>query len=145
MAKKQEKPKPQTGRPSKYDPKYCDEVIAHMRQGLSFETFAAKIDVNRDTIYEWRNQHDEFSDAVKKGFDLSQTYWEQMGVAGMAGKIKNFNATIWIFNMKNRFKWRDRQPEEVDVVVNNYSNMSEEDLDAQIQEKQKNLRAGSND
>ena len=35
-------------------------------------------------------------------------YWEQLGIDGATGSDK-FNAPAWIFNMKNRFKWSDRQ------------------------------------
>ncbi len=29
-------------------------------------------------------------------------------MAGMTGKVPGFNATIWIFNMKNRHGWADK-------------------------------------
>jgi hypothetical protein len=32
-----------------------------------------------------------------------------MGIAGSSGKLKGFQTGAWIFNMKNRFSWRDRQ------------------------------------
>jgi hypothetical protein len=108
------------GRPTDYDPKYCQELIDHMKGGLSFESFAALADVNRDTLYEWVKVHPEFSDAKKRGTDLNLIWWERIGRAAMlghAGKdadgkpipLKNFNATLWIFNMKNRHGWRDKQ------------------------------------
>ena len=34
-------------------------------------------------------------------------YWEEQGIKGMTGKIPFFNATTWIFNMKNRFSYAD--------------------------------------
>ena len=33
----------------------------------------------------------------------------------MGGKDNPFNSTIWIFNMKNRFNWRDKKETTVDV------------------------------
>lgn len=82
-----------------------------MSSGLSFESFASVAGVHRDTLYEWLAKHREFSDAKKRGEALSLRQWEQLGIDGMLGKVKGFNATIWIFNMKNRFRWRDLQPE----------------------------------
>lgn len=92
------------GRPTKYEPHYGAMLIDHMTQGLSFETFAAIIHVDRDTLYEWRKVHPEFSDAYKRGKDLSQLAWERIGLAGTAGKIPGFNVAGYIFNMKVRFQ-----------------------------------------
>lgn len=118
------------GRPSTYNENYCEMVIKHMEQGYSIESFAGVIDVHKDTIYEWKKHHEEFSDAVKKGVAKSQLFWEQLGIKGTMGlpvkykeKVRdadgnvievektsaNFNPTCWIFNMKNRFNWTDRQ------------------------------------
>jgi hypothetical protein len=100
------------GRPSKYKKEFCDELIAHMAQGLSFESFAAKVDANPDTLFTWAKRHREFSEAKKKGTARSLLFWETMGRNGAAGKIKGFVPAPWIFNMKNRFGWRDRQEDD---------------------------------
>lgn len=100
------------GRPSKYRKEYCELLVSHMEGGLSFESFAAEVGVIPDTLYEWVKKHPEFSDAKKRGWALSQLFWEKIGIAGATGRIRGFNAASWIFNMKNRFKWRDLQPEE---------------------------------
>lgn len=100
-----------TGRPTDYDESFCERLIVHMASGLSFESFAGEIGVNRDTLYQWAKVHKEFSDAKKTGTERARSFWEKMGIAGAAGEIKNFNCTAWIFNMKNRFReeWSDRQ------------------------------------
>lgn len=89
-----------------------------MEDGYSFESFAGVIRVSRDTIYEWVKKHKEFSDAKKVGRALSLKYWETVGKDGLYNEIikgddgltvtRSINATIWIFNMKNRFRWKDR-------------------------------------
>lgn len=96
------------GRPSKYKKAFCQQLLTHMGEGLSFESFASEIGVHRDTLYEWAKQYPDFSDAKKRGTDLALKWWERIGQAGMVGKIKGFNAAVWIFSMKNRFKWSDR-------------------------------------
>lgn len=95
------------GRPSSYKPEYCDMLINHMKEGLSFESFAADVNSCKDTIYKWTKKYPEFAYAKKKGHSLCLKFWEKLGRAGTAGKIPNFNATSWIFNMKNRFFWRN--------------------------------------
>ena len=95
------------GRPTSYKPEYCEAVEKHMAQGRAFETFAANIGVHRDSLYEWQKKHPAFSDSIKRGQALSYKYWESIGIAGATGKLKGFNAAVWIFTMKNKFKWRD--------------------------------------
>ncbi len=103
------KPKNKGGRPSKYKPEYCAALIKHMGVDLlSYETFAAIVKVNVDTLYQWEGVHPEFSEAKKQAFLENKLGWEKIGMMGMAGKIAGFNATLWIFNMKNRHQWRDR-------------------------------------
>lgn len=96
------------GRPTKYKPEYCEQLIQHMSEGLMFESFAAVIDVNKDTLYEWCKRHPAFSEAKKTAISKNLLFYDKMSIAAMAGKIKNFNATTYIFNMKNRHHWRDR-------------------------------------
>jgi len=96
------------GRPSLYDPKYCKEIIVWMARGFSIKSFAGKIGVDESTIYSWIDKHKELNQSIKRGRAKSVLYWEQIGMLGMMGKIPNFNATIWIFNMKNRLGWSDK-------------------------------------
>lgn len=96
------------GRPTKYKPEMCQQVIDFMAQGYSKEATAAQIGIAKDTLYEWVKKHTEFSDAIKEGEDKSRLWWEKIGMAGMVGKVPGFNATTWIFNMKNRHNWADK-------------------------------------
>jgi hypothetical protein len=145
-----EKTESNAGCPTKYKPEFCKRLIDHMSMGYSFESFAPHVDVHRDTLYEWVKVHPEFSDAKKIAFDKNLLFWETQGIEGLytetiydedgnIQKTKSINSTIWIFNMKNRHAWRDRQKDESDVVVNNFSALSDEDIEKKIQEKIKAL------
>lgn len=96
------------GRPTKYDEKFCELLIKHMSQGLSFESFAAQCDCHWDSLYEWVKVYPEFSEAKKIGMSKALEVWEKIGMQGTIGKIRNFNTGSWIFNMKNRFRWADK-------------------------------------
>lgn len=96
------------GRPTLYRQEYCALLIEHCEQGLSFEAFAGLIGVAVDTINEWANVHTEFSAAKKVASAKCRIFWERMGRSIALGKLKNANAAVYIFNMKNRFRWRDR-------------------------------------
>ena len=102
------------GQPTKYKPEYCEQLLAHMRGGLSFDSFAALCESHIDTLYEWAKRHPEFSDAKKRGQALSLRFWEQTGLDGIRGQIQYFNASAWIFAMKNRFKWRNEPEPEME-------------------------------
>lgn len=144
---------PKVGRPSKYKPEFCQGLIEHMGQGFSFESFAAVIEVNRDTLYAWEKEYLEFSDAKSIAFDKNLMFWEKLGIDHILNESESFgegvsrskslNSTIWIFNMKNRHKWRDRQPDESADVNVNINNLSDTDLNAKIEEKMKKLNGGN--
>lgn len=102
------------GRPTDYDPSYCEKLIAHMTMGLSFESFAATINTHRATLYDWVQKFPEFDDAKKKGIEKSLLWHEAHGNKSIAGGNKNFNSTAWIFAMKNKFRWADRVVHEGD-------------------------------
>lgn len=93
------------GRPSKYRPEYCDMVVEHMSHGYGLETFAAKISVCKDTVYEWTKVFPEFSDAVERGRCASLRYWETIGILGTMGKIK-LNSRLFALQMANKHGWR---------------------------------------
>lgn len=110
---------------SKYRREFDAMLLQHLSEGLSFEAFAGVVKVNRDTLYQWIKRYSSFKEAKEEGTSQSLLYWEGMGISGTVGKIPGFNTAMWIFNMKNRFRWRDRQevknlgPEEqfTDVVT----------------------------
>jgi hypothetical protein len=109
--------KRKVGRPTTYKPEYCEMLVEHMKDGLSFESFAAVVNVNRDTVHEWKRVHPEFSESKNRGEAQSMIWWEKLGRAAAAGKVPNFNAAVFIFSMKNKFGWRDRIDANIQVDV----------------------------
>lgn len=106
-----------SGRPSKYDEEYCEKVIDLGKQGLSITQMAFELKIHKDTLYEWKKVHPDFSDAIKKARDYSQAYWENALAKAALGKNDADtvpNPTLMIFQMKNRFpdEWREKQVQE---------------------------------
>lgn len=99
------------GRPTKYDPAFCDRVIEMAKQGASKAEMALDLDIAYSTFDVWQNENEEFSEAVKRAERFSQGWWEKQGRLATFGGVEGYNATSFIFNMKNRFKddWREKQ------------------------------------
>ena len=97
------------GRPTKYKPEMCAQLVDAMAEGFSKEAAAAQIGVAKQRLYDWAEKHEEFRDAIKEGEQRCLNFWEGIGIQGVRGHIEGFNASAWIFNMKNRAHWRDRQ------------------------------------
>ena len=101
------------GRPSKYKPEFCDQLIEHMKEGLGYEIFAATVGVCDDTLRHWEQAHPEFLAAKKRGRALQAIWWHKLGRAASAGKIEGFNATAFVWCTKNMLGWRDKH--DVDI------------------------------
>lgn len=100
------------GRPSEYDPAFCDRVIALGREGKSKAAMAADIGVSRQTIDTWAKTHAEFLDAITHALLLSQVWWENAGQKGLTAD--KFNASVWSRSMAARFPedWRENNRHE---------------------------------
>ena len=94
-------------RPTKYKPSMCKVVIDLMQEGASQQEVLATLDISNDTFYRWKKENEEFSETIKRGVQLSQGWWERQGRVSL--KDREFNYTGWYMNMKNRFKWADKQ------------------------------------
>src|SRR5690625_5270401 len=87
------------GRPSKYKPEYCEAVVQHMADGASLTSFAADIDVGRQTIARWINEHEEFRYAVTRGKAKCAAWWEKVARANAV--TGDGNATLTVFGLTN--------------------------------------------
>lgn len=95
------------GRPTEYKPEYCERVIEFMRSGAALVEVADDLDICVDTLAEWRKKHPEFAEAIKKGIKKSEAWWVRNGRVNLENK--DFSATLWYMNMKNRFGWADKK------------------------------------
>jgi hypothetical protein len=93
-------------------------VVEEMKKGYSIEAVCGVLMISKDTLYRWLKDPDKkaLSDAKKLGEALSRYQWETWGVEGAKGELPGFNSASWIFNMKNRFGWRDKA--DIDQKVN---------------------------
>lgn len=99
------------GRPSVYDPAMCEKVIELGKQGKSVTQIACALDVVKQTLHNWMDQHPEFLDAMTRARAFSQSWWEEMGQAGLT--TPGFNASLWAKNVSCRFREDYSEPKNV--------------------------------
>lgn len=76
------------GRPTLYKPEYCQQLVDHMAQGGSFESFAATPRVSFATLYNWEDEFPDFLEAKNKGMALNLKFYEDMAKIGMSGQLR---------------------------------------------------------
>jgi len=101
------------GRPSKYTPAACGILMDAMSHGKSKTSVAAILGVHRDTLYEWGTKHPAFSDALRHGEQLCESFWLQICIdesLGIPGAQVKGGA---IMAMRNVLKWETRDKVEM--------------------------------
>lgn len=99
-----------TGRKSKYDEFIAGKglvlVEGWARDGLTDDQIAHNIGIRRSTLYEWKNKHSDFADAIKRSKEVADYEVE----SALFKKAKMGDTTAQIFWLKNRKpdKWRDK-------------------------------------
>lgn len=97
----------------KYRKEMCGIAEQVLAGGESLAAICADLDITRTTLYEWRDNHADFKDAINRGLQKAQRRWEKIGQDGIVGNYEKFNSAPWIFTMKNRF--RDDYTEDKDT------------------------------
>lgn len=99
-----EKPvKRPVGRPSKYKPEYCDVILKMAaEEGAGPAEYAAEFGIDRTTLYDWAEQHEDFSTALKRAKINEQAWWEKTGKKGLFAD--KFNALVWKTSVQARFR-----------------------------------------
>jgi hypothetical protein len=96
-----------------YTKTWCNKtakVLPQMfKDGQSKAEVAAALGISRPTFDLLISEHETFREAYQLGKTLSEAWWTKVGRAASAGKLAGANGSMWIFNMKNRFDWSDKQ------------------------------------
>ena len=122
MAKTKTEAKRKRGKPPaatkaerfKWDPAYCAKVEKLGVDGLSAVEIRVELGIPASTWRLWIQTHPDFAEAVEEADDAARAALEKIGRLGvMMGP--GFNATAYIFLMKNRWPkfYRDRQDHQI--------------------------------
>lgn len=98
------------GRPTKYEERFINLLIADAEEGLSLTAFAGGIGVGRSTLNEWMAAHPAFSEAVKRHAAIRTRCLEK----GLLSFDSGPKVTARIFALKNAApdEWQDKQVRE---------------------------------
>ena len=111
------------GCPTKYDPKYCQEMIDFFDRDYtekihnkieacnfpSIAGFARKIGVAKKTLYNWAEQHPDFLHVLERCKDVQEDILINNSLKG------SYNAAFSQFLLKNTHGFKDKQ--EVEQTV----------------------------
>lgn len=127
------------GRPSKYRKEFHpDNFIELSRKGKTFAQIAAAWDIDRDTIKEWAKRHKEFSAAIKRGRQLAEAWYIDIGQSAMLGQVKidgkqtKVELGWYVWMTKNMFKWADKmavREDKPDPTEDPCADFTDEELD----------------
>ena len=103
-----------------YKQEYCQQLVDHMAQGYSFESFGANVDCGRTTLFGWVEKYPEFKEALHKGKEKGKKLFEGLLMAKVRGieakgmNLKLADSRLLEFALKTRF--RETYSEKVEVA-----------------------------
>jgi hypothetical protein len=144
------------GRPTKYKPRFCKDIIDYFDQPITkeivvkkfdlksekeykeykivpndlptIEGFACLVGVDTTTIIEWVHKHKQFSLAYRQAKQLQMNIWQTNSFSG------GYNPQFTIFAGKNIFGWRDKSETDItsggqplNVNVVSYKNLKKDE------------------
>lgn len=105
------------GRPSLYDPSYCEKVIELGKLGKSVEQIAANLGLSVRVLHKWKEEHEEFMRAMEEAKEHEQAWWEEMAQGYLVEEYQGnkLNASLWSRSMAARFpkKYRESVKQEI--------------------------------
>ena len=109
------------GRPSQYDPAYCERIIELGRLGKSIEQIASQIGVGTKTMYNWRDEFPEFLRALEMAKELELDWWENIAQNMMVENKdgSKLNSAIWSRSMAARFPKKYRESTKTEITGEN--------------------------
>lgn len=126
------------GRPTKYKPEYCQQIIDYFNvepqqttykktyyadgtlkseepvvlaeQFPTLQGFAHEIGVDVDTLLNWTKKHDEFFGAYTRAKELQEKIWLINGMGGL------YNSQFAQFFGKNCLGYKDKTEQDINVA-----------------------------
>lgn len=81
-------------------------VQSAYEEGASDVEIAKILGITLTDFWKLYEEEPAFARVIDKGRTLAQAWWYEKGRTGLWNK--EFNTTLWNFNMKNRYGWADK-------------------------------------
>lgn len=110
------------GRPTKYRPEMCEQVVEWGKLGKSRAWMASELDVSKSTVQLWEAEHPDFSAAMTRAMAHAQRWWEDVGQENLiVDPGKTFSQSTWSRSMAARFPddWRETTKQETELSGKN--------------------------
>lgn len=132
------------GPETKYSPDMCATVLQIASTGGHIAKMLVELGVCKDTFYRWQKQFPEFKAAVEHAKDVSQAFYEELGLRGLTGDIPHFNATVYALVMNNKFgdDYRRGSGSNTEVTItNNTVQLTADEITQKISQKLDKLKS----
>lgn len=109
------------GRPTKYDPKYCEQIAALGKEGLSRWQIASKLNIGWRNLQNWEGAHDDFRAALEEARLDALCHWEELAHNHMVENPggPRLNTGLWSRSMAARFPEQYRENSKLEVTGKN--------------------------
>ena len=116
-----EETKNPVGRPSKYDPSYCERVIQLGADGNSKEAIAVELGITWKTLNNWADEFPDFLLALEEAKNLEMVWFEKIAKSHMIESPggNRLNTALWGRSVAARFPVKYRENNKVEVTGRN--------------------------
>lgn len=90
-----------------FPPDWQEQIIELGKQGGSKAEVMALLNLSRNAFYALLKRDEDFAHADEMRDVYAEAWWTRKGREMAVGEVDG-NTGAWVFNMKNRFGWRDR-------------------------------------
>ena len=90
-----------------------ESIIELSKEGASIVELAVELEISRNTLTALTERNKHFLNTIKRCKRYCEAWWMKQGRINLENK--EFSATLFYMNMKNRFNWTDRQ--ETDITT----------------------------
>lgn len=134
------------GRPSKYEPSMCAQILEIAATGGHVAAMCKAIGISRTQFYKWKKTIPEFAEAIEDAKLTSQSVYENLLLQGALGKIPGFNFNSLSLIMHNKFPDEYKRGSNGSAVSNteitiNQLHLSPKEIDYKIAQKLEKLQA----
>ena len=106
------------GRPSLYDPALCEQIIELGKLGKSTEQIASHLGFSLRVFYKWRDEYEEFMQALEDAKQYEQYWWEEQAQAYLVENKDSdkINTSLWSRSMAARFPKKYRESTKTEIT-----------------------------